>query len=537
MRSATACNGATTKSRLGLLALFVVMMAVHLWSLMRFPLPSEDEAWLGSRAWAFLHTGHPFGPLDAGVFDRFEGYWIFFPWLPSWLQSLSLHACAVPALLPLRLLSLGFGLVLLSAIYAIAHRLGGRRLGFLSVLLVSLSPAFLVASHSARLDIMTATLGFLAVALCLNSQSAPVLLNALSGLCVGLAFEVHPYGALYGPTVLSLLWMTSHGSCLHRRSVWGFAGGVVIGLIFYAVMHLVRYPHTYFTLARIAFGPTHMPPILHPGLLLKEIREMSDMLINLYGIPILVVLWAVFHLLRSYSRSAKILLTLIGSLIVGFTLLVRNKLLFYTILLSPAIDLIVAAWLVGLVQQYAPSTSQGAKRRAQRIRHNLLRGAVCGGLIVLYLCPLTRPLSAWWIFAVQEDARVSYQRVQQKLHAVIQPQDSIMASQTFWFGLHEHSYYSWEQLVFYRRYAPGSTLNQALQAFHPDLFIIDDHMRIFISDSGGTHPYSLYLRLPQTELEQFLAHRAQRIAVFDDPAYGAISVWRINWNRQQDKLI
>ncbi len=44
----------------GLLALLAAMMTLHVWSLLRFPAPFVDEAWVASRAGAFAQTGRAF---------------------------------------------------------------------------------------------------------------------------------------------------------------------------------------------------------------------------------------------------------------------------------------------------------------------------------------------------------------------------------------------------------------------------------------------------------------------------------------------
>jgi len=105
-----------------LVILLVASAGLHLFTLMRTPGVFVDEAWNANRAWALIHTGRAFVSLDSGVFEHYDGYWTFFPWLGTWLQSLSLRAFG-PTLFAVRMASLVFGLVLLVAIYAIATRL------------------------------------------------------------------------------------------------------------------------------------------------------------------------------------------------------------------------------------------------------------------------------------------------------------------------------------------------------------------------------------------------------------------------------
>ncbi|MCX6027121.1 MAG: hypothetical protein NTY23_12855, partial [Chloroflexi bacterium] len=104
----------------------VLLIAFHAWGLMRFPAPFVDEAWYASRSWGLITTHKAFGVLDAGVFDRYPGYWTYFQWLPVWLQSLVVQLTGTPNLLGLRALSLVVGLFLAAAIYSIGSSIGGR---------------------------------------------------------------------------------------------------------------------------------------------------------------------------------------------------------------------------------------------------------------------------------------------------------------------------------------------------------------------------------------------------------------------------
>src|SRR5919199_920282 len=60
---------------------------LHLLTLARTPEVFVDEGWYASRAWGLLQTGRNFGPLDAGVWEHFDGYWTFAPWLGTWIQA------------------------------------------------------------------------------------------------------------------------------------------------------------------------------------------------------------------------------------------------------------------------------------------------------------------------------------------------------------------------------------------------------------------------------------------------------------------
>jgi len=166
---------------------------------------------MASRAWAWLHTGLNFGPLDAGVWDKFEGYWTVLPLLPTLVNAtfIRLFGLKVGSL---RLASLLAGFGLLAIVYYIFYELyRSRRGGLIAVFLVSTSLSFLYSSHFIRQDIYVATLGFGAIALYLaGRRRQQSVLSLLAGLLIGAAFEFHPNGAIYAP-VIGALYLLDDG--------------------------------------------------------------------------------------------------------------------------------------------------------------------------------------------------------------------------------------------------------------------------------------------------------------------------------------
>jgi hypothetical protein len=487
---------------------FIAIVGLHAWSLMRFPAPFVDEAWLASRAWGFVQTGRAFGVLDAGVFDRFEGYWTFFPWLSVVIQSLALRFSPAPTLLAVRVVSLIFGGVLLGAVYSIANSRGGWKLGFLSVGLVSLSWPFFYSAHLARTDVIAAALGFMGIAFYLSNRSSRWWMGLLSGLCVALAFEVHPHSAIYGPAIVGLYFLHRRWSLFRQIHFWGFVVGVTTGLTFYAGLHILPYPQTYLALNQLIFGPTHVPPILT-----FDLRELGLafyysglLLIVTYYFTLPVAVWAIVVLFRRRSEADKALLVIVGMLVAAITLLARNKPLYYAILFSPAIDLVVAAFLLWLFEKW-----QG------RIRDYIAR------ILALGLCVGTVGMNLSMLTA--DSSRV-YTSMQDRVVKAVRPGESILGFQLFWFGLYDHVYYPREALIYYQRYAPGSTVEDAMREFRPDVFVIVGQG--LASDKPGDTPYSKHLWLSRPELEAFLSQYAYLVDDFDSGG-GRVRVYRIVW--------
>jgi hypothetical protein len=121
--------------------------------------------------------------------------------------------------------------------------------------------------------------------------------------------------------------------------------------------------------------------------------------------------------------------------------------------------------------------------------------------------------------------------VQNRINQSDQPGDSIMGPHTYWFGLYNHTYMPWEGLPYYQRYFPGSTLEDALRKYNPDIFIIDRSSNVFITDHPNEKKYlSVHLQVPRTELDNFMQRNARLVDEFTDDIYGKVQIYRLNWN-------
>lgn len=507
-------------SRLLAVALAAVA-ALHLLSLPRTPLPFVDDAWFACRAYAVARTGSSYSTLDAGVSDWFQGSWTCIPWLGSWLQSWSVRALG-PTLLAIRLPSFFFGLGLLAALYSIGRSVGGARVGLLAALLAALSQPFVVSAHLGRPDVIVAAFGFAAVALYFGDRASGLSpKSVLSGLAVGLAIEIHPNGIIYGPAILAL-YLVEHGRALLRvRRFWGFTLGLAAGLLFYVALHILPYPVTYFALNALVYGPTHTPPVLVPGpwVWLRSLGDMLGQLLlaNNWWVPLLM--GALVSLVRRRSPADRRLLTLFGAVMLSYAELVRHKHPFYAILALPAGHLLLALLLERMIQRI----SVAARRRGPGAR---LAVALRMGGILLLLAGAFRNM-----YAIGENPTPDYERTMSQVAASVPAGASVMGPQTYWFAVPDHVYLSWEQLVYYRRYRPGSDLADAFRALRPDVFIIDRAVEDFAvaDDPSELTRYGRFLHLPKAQLDAFLAQQAELSATVETATFGYVRVYRIRW--------
>lgn len=524
-----------------LAAVLAAVTAISLFSLLRTPPPFLDEVWFANRAWALVETGRAFGTMDSGVFDRYDGYWTYFPWLPTWFQALAIQAFGL-SLSSVRLVSVAFGLVLLAAVYAIASHLGGRRLALLAVLVVSLSRAFLYSSHLARPDIIVAAFGFVAIALYTTDRSPGFSVKSLlSGFAVGLALEAHPFGVIYGPVIVALYLLDYGKPALRMPRLWGFVVGGGAGLALYAALHVLPYPQTYLTinaLVATASGAVRTPPLLtpDPDVWLQSVLDMAVQFRTLWNLRVPLVLAGLVLLWRSRSPSDRRLLNLCAVLLLAYLALIRNKNPWYAILAAPAGDLLMAVALARLSRAKWPA-SLWARLPAAPLRRWLGTArlglepsrwsAVRTALVLVMLAAAVVPTLTRALGNPMRD----YETTLAQVGEVVAPGSVVMGPATYWLGVPDRTYVSWEQLVYYRRYAPGSTVAEAVRAFRPDYFIVDPYIEQFIRDTPRPGANAQQLLLPKTPFEQFLGEHATLAAAARTGTYGNVRIYRIDWER------
>ena len=523
-----------TQAAVSWLALAVPLaaaLALGLFSLLRTPAPFIDEVWFANRTWGFVQTGLNFGTLDEGVWDHFDGYWTYFPWLPTYFVSLAFKWFGL-SLFSLRVTSLAFGLLLLVALYAIAARLGGRRLAVLTVVLVSLSRAFVYSSHLGRPDIMGAAFGFGAIALYVCERSArwPVM-TALAGFAVGLALDTHPFGSIYGPMIALLLLIDYGWRALLTRRLWAFALGGAAGLAFFAALHVLPYPQTYLaisSLAALAAGAVRTPPLItpDPAVWRQSAIDMAVQLGSYWNLRIPFILVGAVLLWRSRERSDRRLLAICAVVLATYFGLIRNKNPWYGIMAAPTGDLLVA---VVLERVSRLRLSDLAARfpffnwKALSPAWRTLRWAAIAALVAVMAVPT--------LVRTTGDPLGDYELTLQRIRQAVRPGVSVVGPATYWFGLTGERYVSWEQLIYYRRYAPGSTVTDGMRALRADYFITDPYIEKFFRDDPRPSVNSQQLLLPKHEVESFLAERAHLVAVIETPTYGAVNVYEVEWSR------
>ena len=490
----------------------IIIAALHIWSLMRYPEVHVDEAWLTSRAWAFIQTGHQFGPLDSGLENNFKDYWIVNQWLITVLQAGVLKLSSAPSLFLVRFLSLMFGFGLLGINFIIGKKLGGQSLAVVSTLFLALSRAFFYTAHLARYEIFAVFFAYAAIAVVICDSRHRFWTGILAGILTGLAVETHLNSLIFIPA-LGVIYLVDDGwRFLRKQGIWGLTVGLMIGAGYYMMLHIFPNPNTFSTANSLVFGKAYIPPLLTLNLD-KILSGFSDAgMLLLVGVYTMVALGLIqiLAIIQKHDRLKINMLLINGILFLGAALVMPKKSAQYTILLTPAFLWLVADFCIDYFKQ---PWQRKIWNYASRV---FVLGCIVGSF-------------AFSLKEIIPDNYKKYQDTQAKVNAIIMDQDTVMGNQWYWFGLYTHRYYSWELLFLYPRVYPEKTLADAFNYYRPDVLIIDQQLNTLISDTVPPNSFWYSYHLPKSELDDYLARHALLSEVIKTELYGDIRIYRFTW--------
>ncbi len=488
---------------------FVFVFILHLWSLMRYPAPHVDEAFLTSRAWSFVQTGHQYGMLDSGVIDAIPGNWTLNQWLITFIQAAVLRFFPQPELIQLRVLSLIFGLGLLGANFWLTRRLGGRKLALASTLLLALTRSFFHSAHLVRYDIMAAALGYLGLAFVINNHRNRFWHGLASGILIGLAIETHLNALIFIPAVGVFLLFEYGRKVFIQKSTWGVGAGLLIGASYYLILHVLPYPQTYIEVNSLLFGQTQQPPILtfDFGKIIKSFGDTAGLLLAGTGSLVFLAFIGIIYNARTKGKGKLALLLVSITLFIAGALVIPNKFAHYAILLAPAVTWLAGDVLVNLL-------SRPWRRSFKQYVETIFVWGCVAGMLALSLSQ------------VVDNRYQEYLEVQAKINAVVQPGDIILGSQIYWLGLYDHPYFSWEVLFMYPRFNPGISLEGTIAHFKPDILIMDWGMDTTIVDYAKPGSWQAAYTLPRHEFFDYLATNSKLAADIPSSSYVQVRAYR-----------
>ena len=229
---------------------------------------------------------------------------------------------------------------------------------------------------------------------------------------------------------------------------------------------------------------------------------------------ILLSILAIPLLIRRKNKTGWELLGINFALWIGVALLFPNSMGHYAIYLAPAGLWLAAEFLVDTFSKPWRGSLWDYASRA------MVLGVLIAELTLTYKLLLPNGYQ-------------NYLRAQAKVDAAVLPGDTIIGSQIYWLGLHEHRYFSWELLFLYPRFFPGKTLEDAFQYYRPDILVIDGFVDPYINDTLDPTDRWYDYRISRKELYDYLAKHAQQIISPDVIVYydRPVLIYRLNWEQ------
>jgi hypothetical protein len=303
---------------------------------------------------------------------------------------------------------------------------------------------------------------------------------------------------------------------LRQRGTWLAAIGGLLGLAFYAVVHILPSPSAYSSLFSLSFAGPHKVPIqsLNPLDLLASMRaEIGRFRFFENYLDFVLIGASVAYLAVRRSKADRLLLVFTGATFAGFVLFIGNKHDVYAILLYPFLMLMVAETLVSLIREAQGLTKQRA-----------FAGMFLALLLFSGIVRYARP--------VYDNRAYDYDEITDKIASVIPADARVLGYPKWWIGLADYEFLSSLNLTFYH-HQNGYSLTEGLEVIRPDVIILDqENLDFWLVDEGYFPPgpgFDVY-KLPRQEFEGFLAQRGELLLEFWDDWHGYFKIYAIHWD-------
>ncbi len=490
-------------------AVFAALLSFHAYSLLSFPPPFADEPLGIARSLALVRNNIPFGALDLDTAPSVPRPWATFFFLPVYFGAVPVVLGASDLLLGLRLVSLVFGVVLLLSVYRIVRQFGSQALATWALAVTGLNIIFAFTAHVVRPDIMAAALGYLALAVYVTSDGSSTRNGALAGVLFCLAIECHPRAFVIAAAFPVATILQSERRSLFERRVAGWILGGLFGAAVYCAVHILPDPASFFASSSAYYGKSQVPAIIATDWsgLLEAFMRLWSWLPEIYGVCMALAL--VSSLLAVRTRGERALYYMGLSIAAAATVLIRSPREVNLIVVTPAFDILAALTMHGLLVHCSRSSIM--RRTGQLLAAVLLFTFVVTGFRLLR-----------WGFSCEG----GYPQDQAFINSTIGSSASAIGPEVFWMGRPNSRYTIWEFIPMARGLR-NEGVREAVGRLCPEYLILDGGIRSFFSDVPGDQAWWEQVRIPKTEMEEYLSEFAEEPVGKETLCRGRLEVFRL----------
>lgn len=496
--------------RAGLIFFGLAFIAINVYSLLSYPIPQVDEAWIASPALEFIQSGK----FGLPIFGDIHGSSYNYVHLGRvYVGALSfVFRIAGIGLLQARLFSLAGLLIGSLFVFKIGREIFGERVGILASFIYLFNWHTFYAGHIVRPEIWVNVGGVATLWAFMRVANSRKPLHAfLLGFIATVITDVYVTAVYYTLTVTFGVFYE-----FRRRDSWTLIGsysvGAAIGFGYWLIVHLLPDPST----AIIQWQS------LSEGYFQTRI-DLSLLIAPLRSIPVYIMSGLLSYSRLSFLEAFYLMSSIIGLLILKregsvrllcagvifgltYTYIVSAKALYHLVLFAPILSIVIAAGVKCVAEWIAEHISTTCRLNLQRTV-----------LITIFLPLATVYVVGDLVLAIRSNV-LNYDQYSSQLQDLIPENKSILGEGTWWWTFHNQPFTADHYLLWYSLGHPivsaSDTIANVIRERNVQVILLDERISSFYLESG-TGDISFYEAL-STYSEKY----CQLNGIVELPFYG-----------------
>jgi len=488
----------------GFLVLLLILAVFYCVNLDSYPLVWVDEPWESITAYRLITDGRMYNPVLEGR-AGWDEVFLEPRMLLTFLVGGS-FAIFGPGIIQGRLVSVLFGLLLVSGVYVLGKRIISPRAALLAAWCLAIETMIFIGSRTIRPDIYVAFFDAAVILLILRAQNLPSEAKkylVIAGALTGVALWTHPNALLILIAAVVLLVVQEGRTIFSSRRFWLFSAAATttfLPYLLYLVIHDADHSFSRFWL-QLAGRPEDL---VQSGWLMTSLQgELSRILEYMkfpYRIPVvLAFLAALLWAIRSRSVPIRRILLVTAVHLGVSVLLLSNKTVLYASSVLPFLALLCGAYFDHTLPAFTRLFSMEELRR---------KGLAGSFAALLFLGSYSATQLGGTLYLLWNNRSCSYASVTEALRETIPRGTSVWGSMTFWFAFHDQPYRT--QYTYLRE----------LESFRPEYMILGDR-----ETESKDHWLDVRRRT-----EEVVRQRGTQVALIKERCYGELRVYRMQWN-------